>query len=141
MQQTNKKRCFRNPHKGNILLMEKVVFNMDINQLQQLRCILEEELATLQEYFIEDQPLVETEIYAGDSHPADAATDLTTIVTEKTLSELKEDEIENIQTALNAMDEGTYGECIVCGKEIPFERLEAVPTALTCIDHVEEVTE
>lgn len=54
---------------------------------------------------------------------------------------MKEDEIERIQTALNAMDEGTYGECIVCGKEIPFERLEAIPTALTCIDHVDEVME
>ncbi|MER2122304.1 MAG: TraR/DksA C4-type zinc finger protein [Solibacillus sp.] len=114
---------------------------MDINQLQQLRSILEEELATLQEHVNEEPPLEDTEITAVDNHPADAATDLTTIVTEKTLSELKEDEIERIQTALNAMDEGTYGKCIVCGKEIPFERLEAIPTALTCIDHVEEVTQ
>lgn len=130
---------FRNPQTGNILLMEKGGFYMDINQLQQLRTILEEELATLQEHVNEEPPLEDTEISAVDNHPADAATDLTTIVTEKTLSELKEDEIEKIQTALSAMDEGTYGECIVCGKEIPFERLEAIPTALTCIDHVDEI--
>lgn len=132
---------FKNPHIGNILLMEKGGFYMDINQLQHLRSILEEELATLQEHVNEEPAVEDTEITAVDNHPADAATDLTTIVTEKTLNELKEDEIERIQTALNAMDEGTYGECIVCGKEIPFERLEAIPTALTCIDHVDEVME
>ena len=55
------------------------------------------------------------------------------------MDELKEEEIEKIQAALRAMDEGTYGKCVVCGKDIPFERLEAVPTALTCIEHVDEV--
>lgn len=70
---------------------------MDINQLQQLRSILEEELATLQEHVSEEPPLEDTEITAVDNHPADAATDLTTIVTEKTLSELKEDEIEKFK--------------------------------------------
>ena len=28
--------------------------------------------------------------------------------------------------------------CTECEKPIPFERLEAMPTALTCIDHVDE---
>lgn len=130
---------FKNPQTGNILLMEKGGFYMNINQLQQLRQTLEEELATLQEHINEEPTAEDTEISSVDNHPADAATDLTTVVTEKTLNELKEDEIERIQTALNAMDEGTYGKCIVCGKEIPFERLEAIPTALTCIDHVEDV--
>ena len=30
---------------------------------------------------------------------------------------------------------GTYGICEVSGEEIPFERLEAMPTATTCIQH------
>ena len=35
------------------------------------------------------------------------------------------------------MEEGTYGKCVVCGKEIPYERMEALPMALTCIDHAD----
>lgn len=114
---------------------------MNNNQIQQLRQTLEEELATLQQ-FIDGEPIVdETELSAIDNHPADAATDLTIVVTELTLNELKEEEIERIQTALTAMDEGTYGQCAVCGENIPFGRLEAIPTALTCVDHAEENVE
>ncbi|NHA68047.1 TraR/DksA family transcriptional regulator [Phycicoccus flavus] len=30
---------------------------------------------------------------------------------------------------------GTYGRCEVCGEPIPVERLEARPTARTCVTH------
>ena len=111
---------------------------MNSDQLQQLRHTLEDELATLEQFINEELPVEETEISAIDNHPADAATDLTTVITELTLNELKEEEIERIKTALTAMDEGTYGKCAVCGENIPFERLEAIPTALTCVDHAEK---
>lgn len=35
--------------------------------------------------------------------------------------------------ALRRMDEGSYGLCANCGKEIPLERLEALPQATLCI--------
>lgn len=114
---------------------------MKQTQIQQLRKSLEKELERLQQYVNEEPTAEITEVSSVDNHPADAATDLTTIVTEQTLNELREDEIEKIRFALNAMDEGAYGQCNVCGKDIPFERLEAIPTALTCIDHVEEYVE
>ncbi|MGN7479662.1 TraR/DksA C4-type zinc finger protein [Solibacillus silvestris] len=112
---------------------------MNNEHLQQLRHELEEELATLQQHIHEEPTVEDSELSSIDNHPADAATDLTTVTTEIALDEMKEDEIGKIRAALRAMDEGTYGKCIVCGKVIPFERLEAVPTALTCIDHVEEM--
>jgi DnaK suppressor protein len=112
---------------------------MEQKQLKQLRIMLEEELETLQAYTHVEPNADDSELSSVDNHPADAATDLTTVTTEIALGELKEDEIEKIQTALTAMDEGTYGKCIECGKEIPFARLEAMPTALTCIDHAEDV--
>jgi hypothetical protein len=34
------------------------------------------------------------------------------------------------------MEAGRYGECVTCGKPIPYERLKAVPTTQYCIDHV-----
>lgn len=35
--------------------------------------------------------------------------------------------------AMSALDDGTYGSCAVCGRAIPFERLEALPTTQTCV--------
>ena len=32
------------------------------------------------------------------------------------------------------IEDGTYGTCVVCGKPISEERLEAVPWATLCID-------
>jgi len=44
---------------------------------------------------------------------------------EKRLVETKE--------ALKRIEDGTYGICENCGKEIPIERLKAYPSAKTCM--------
>lgn len=44
------------------------------------------------------------------------------------------DEWRSLRGALRRVDEGTFGVCIDCGIEIPFERLRAAPMALRCID-------
>ena len=52
-----------------------------------------------------------------------------------TLSSLLESqrkELMLIDAALRRMDEGIYGECVDCGADIPFERLEALPFAIRC---------
>lgn len=36
--------------------------------------------------------------------------------------------------ALERLEAGTYGTCENCGKTIPIERLEALPTARLCVD-------
>ena len=56
---------------------------------------------------------------------------------EKDLSLLEqlEAEIGDLDAALRKVDEGTYGLCEVCGREIAAERLEAMPGTRTCIDH------
>jgi DnaK suppressor protein len=36
--------------------------------------------------------------------------------------------------SLGRLDDGTFGTCERCGKEIPVERLEALPTARLCVD-------
>lgn len=38
-----------------------------------------------------------------------------------------------VDRALAKIDEGTYGTCDVCGRQIPEERLEARPAASTCV--------
>ncbi len=45
-----------------------------------------------------------------------------------------EQRLGDIAAALARLDAGTYGRCEVCGKRIAHARLEARPTARTCID-------
>ena len=42
------------------------------------------------------------------------------------------EEIQQIKQALHQIDNGTYGTCTRCGKDIPHGRLEALPYAVTC---------
>ena len=39
-----------------------------------------------------------------------------------------------IESALARIQQGKYGLCIKCGRKIPYERLEAIPYALMCIE-------
>ena len=43
-------------------------------------------------------------------------------------------EIVAIRNALARIDNGTYGTCFKCGGQISKERLQALPTATTCIE-------
>ena len=43
--------------------------------------------------------------------------------------------LDEIGTALAAVEDGSYGRCRVCGEEIPAGRLEARPWATTCVRH------
>src|SRR5699024_5518440 len=55
------------------------------------------------------------------------------------LNEHAENELQDINAALHAIADGTYGICSECGRDIPFERLEAVPTADRCFEHAEDL--
>lgn len=44
-----------------------------------------------------------------------------------------EDTLGRIEIALERLEEGTYGECEVCGTRIPKTRLNALPYATTCV--------
>jgi RNA polymerase-binding protein DksA len=42
--------------------------------------------------------------------------------------------IEQIDEALERIDDGTYGQCAACGGDIKAARLRVLPTAILCID-------
>ena len=44
-----------------------------------------------------------------------------------------QEELIAIEAARGRIDDGSYGECIDCGKAIPVERLKAQPTAVRCV--------
>ncbi|HVM10816.1 MAG TPA: TraR/DksA C4-type zinc finger protein [Acidimicrobiales bacterium] len=74
------------------------------------------------------------ELSSVDQHQADTGTE--TFERSKDLSILDEVEAElgEIEYALRRLDEGTYGTCEACGKQIPDERLDAMPATRFCVD-------
>ena len=70
----------------------------------------------------------------GDNHLADLATDTIDREIDDTLEENSANVLREIDAALKRIDEGTFGTCLRCGKQIAPERLEALPWATLCID-------
>ncbi|WP_160718733.1 TraR/DksA C4-type zinc finger protein [Bacillus sp. USDA818B3_A] len=116
------------------------------NQLTSLKKRLEEEKQTIQSQIDmnrdQDTNLQETvgELSAYDNHPADMGTELFDRARDLALEEHHYKELNNINTALEAMEKGIYGKCQVCEDKIPFERLEVLPSTLYCVDHSPEVS-
>lgn len=46
-----------------------------------------------------------------------------------------EDQLAQVNEALTALEEGTYGVCIICGGMIEQEILQKVPEANRCLEH------
>lgn len=78
------------------------------------------------------------ELSQYDNHPADTATDTYERGKDIALFEHINQELEDVEAALEKFENGTYGICEVSGKEIPVERLQAIPTAKTAIEHSKE---
>jgi len=75
-----------------------------------------------------------SELASYDQHQADLGTE--TFEREKDLSLLEqlEAELVDLDRALRKVDEGSYGVCEACGKDIPAERLEAMPGTRLCVE-------
>jgi DnaK suppressor protein len=52
---------------------------------------------------------------------------------DQTLTDLDAADISRIDRALKAMADGSYGQCIECGCDIPFERLKIEPQTEHCV--------
>ncbi|MDQ0429885.1 YteA family regulatory protein [Planomicrobium stackebrandtii] len=111
---------------------------MKAEQVKKLKKQLEDQVESLEDRVEHTEEFESTELSNYDNHPADNATDLYDQERGMAMTQFKEEELEDAKIALAAIEDGTYGTCAVCGKDIPFERLEALPTALTCIDHADQ---
>jgi RNA polymerase-binding transcription factor DksA len=70
-----------------------------------------------------------------DQHPADQASETFEREKDMAILERLEQELAEIEAALQRLDDGTYGVDEVTGEPIDPARLEALPTARTNIDH------
>jgi DnaK suppressor protein len=66
--------------------------------------------------------------------PADRGTASSERETAASLSDHARGLLQQIDDALRRVDEGTYGTCERCGKNIGFDRLEVLPQASLCLE-------
>ena len=71
---------------------------------------------------------------SADNHPGDLATETFDRELDYTLEENSEHVLAEIDAALKRIEDGTFGRCQRCGREIDEARLEAIPYATKCID-------
>ena len=77
-----------------------------------------------------------------EDHPQDVADLATSYQAKEFLFSTSTQERRNLQMveeALHRMNEGAYGECTSCGREINAKRLEAVPWTRFCIECQEKI--
>ena len=72
---------------------------------------------------------------ADDEHDPEGATIAFERAQVSALVDQAHTHLAEVEAALRRVDEATYGVCEVCGRSIAPERLEARPTARTCITH------
>ncbi|OEF99108.1 hypothetical protein BHF71_02695 [Vulcanibacillus modesticaldus] len=75
------------------------------------------------------------ELSGYDNHPGDLATEMYEREKDIALEENEVHLLDLVNEALERIEDGTYGYCLKCKKEIPIERLNAVPYAKYCIEH------
>jgi RNA polymerase-binding protein DksA len=111
---------------------------LDGRQLDQLRRKIDERRRALAAEIDDDEDRFRKdnvgELAGPTADPADASVadliaDIDGAEADRDLRELRE-----LEAALARIDQGTYGECVDCGRDIGFERLMAQPTARRCIE-------
>ena len=80
-----------------------------------------------------------TELSNYDNHPADTSTQLYMSGLNNALMIHQENILGEVRNALEKIQNGEYGSCEICGKEIEGERLEAIPYARLCLECQENI--
>lgn len=111
--------------------------SVDLDVARQTLELERERLRALREHIEHDGSQADEtgELASGPGdHLADHATETFMRELDEGLEENVEHLLAEIDAALERIDDGTYGTCVVCGRPIDAERLQAVPYATLCID-------
>jgi len=113
--------------------------------LERLRRKLNAEEERLVE-IVEEYDKVFTEVNMGsasaersaDPNSADGGSVALELEMDLSVLENAKELLGKVRAAQNRMDNGTYGVCVVSGKNIPVERLEALPYATTRVEYADQ---
>ena len=103
-----------------------------INEMESKLLIIKEEI--IQNLMSENEDF---ENLVSDMDPKDLVDLAADDIDRKTLEALSSNDVKRlrlIDSALSRMKNDRYGRCMRCSKNIPKERLEAIPYALMCIE-------
>jgi RNA polymerase-binding transcription factor DksA len=103
----------------------------------QVRARLDErmrEIETRREELRKNGEGMTEELADYDQHPADQGTETFEQELDETTLMILEEEERRVADARKALEEGRYGICVDCGKEIPAARLEAIPETIRCVE-------
>ncbi len=81
------------------------------------------------------------ELSSYDNHPADLGSEMFMMEMQNNLENHEKNRLLEIDDAVQKINEGTYGNCQICGNKILEERLEIMPASITCIDCAEKEIE
>lgn len=109
---------------------------MDQSRSDTIRRTLEEELNTVERQLREngatlDGERVDLEVDEGFADSAAATSERSEVLAQVEQAQGHRNEVVG---ALKRLDDGSYGKCQNCGREIAIERLEALPATPLCID-------
>ena len=75
-----------------------------------------------------------SELADYDQHPGDQGSETLEQEMDEAKRSILQDERNAVRLALQRLEDGSYGTCVDCGKEIPAERLKAQPEAIRCVE-------
>jgi DnaK suppressor protein len=104
--------------------------------LDAVRAALEAERAELRSQLEEltAAPRDPMEAVSFGKRIGDGTTQAVERIAQVSAAEAFDAKLADVDRALEKLDEGTYGVCDVCGRPIGDERLEAIPSAVRCVE-------
>ena len=127
-----------------LFLLPKIVYTyfMNTKLLEENKAKLLEEKNRLS-IMLKKDDVVDSEIPGGHkpkfnevgSEEGENASESEQFGNDLSVTEDLEDRLMQIEAALQAMENGSYGKCLVGGEEIEEARLRAEPAARTCVKH------
>ena len=106
---------------------------MNKDKLNYFRNKLLQERAEVTARLHDQTARTESETVRESLDPREAAEEFAELVTHDALVDSEENLLEKIDLALKRIDDCSYGRCLICAELIPNQRLEAKPSASTCI--------
>ncbi|MGK0240122.1 MAG: DnaK suppressor protein [Candidatus Pelagisphaera sp.] len=106
---------------------------MTPDQLAKIRSIIDERINEIETFLAQEDPEskpVAPDVAIGRLSRLDSMQAQQMILAQQ--RRLRE-ELEHLQSALERIGKGTYGNCAYCLSPIAYERLEAMPDAVVCI--------
>jgi YteA family regulatory protein len=122
---------------------------MDKKKLDYFRGRLEQERRRINQLLnqmeenetINSNSAMSMELSFYDNHPADTATEMFDKTRGLAFKENEISLIKKIDDALESINEGTYGKCKMCGRDIVEDRLEFIPYAQFCVECQNQVVD